>query len=101
MTHTPDTSHTQGKRVSTVVDPSHPLDPLSANEISTVRDVLVAAGLLKDQVRMAMLLPLDPDKKTVAKWTPGTPFERRALATLWASRGADGRVLRGWRHRQG
>lgn len=82
MTHTPDTSHTQGKRVSTVVDPSHPLDPLSANEISTVRDVLVAAGLLKDQVRMAMLLPLDPDKKTVAKWTPGTPFERRALATL-------------------
>ena len=56
MTHTPDTTHTRGKRVSTPTTAQHPLDPFTANEIDTVRDVLTAAGLMTEHVRMAMLL---------------------------------------------
>ena len=59
MTHTPDTTHTRGKRVSTPTTAQHPLDPFTANEIATVRDVLTAAGLMTEHVRMAMLLPVD------------------------------------------
>lgn len=82
MAHTPDKTHTHGKRVTTPKKPRHPLDPLSATEINTVRKVLKNAGLLGGTVKMAMLLPLDPPKKTVARWQPGKPFERKAVATL-------------------
>ena len=71
MTHTPDTTHTRGKRVSTPTTAQHPLDPFTANEIATVRDVLTAAGLMTEHVRMAMLLPVDPSKAALAKWRPG------------------------------
>ena len=82
MTHTPDTTHTRGKRVSTPLEAQHPLDPLNAGEIATVRKTLEAAGLMTEHVRMAMLLAVDPSKATLAKWKPGKAFERRALATL-------------------
>ena len=82
MTHTPDTTHTRGKRVSTPTAAQHPLDPFNAGEIATVRDVLASAGLMTEHVRMAMLLPVDPSKATLAKWKPGKSFERKALVTL-------------------
>jgi len=82
MTHTPDTTHTHGKRVSTPEQAQHPLDPLNATEIATVRSVLDAAGLMTEHVRMAMLLPVDPPKAMLAKWKPGKAFERKAVATL-------------------
>ncbi len=82
MAHTPDTTHTHGKRVSTPLEARHPLDPLTAAEIATVRDVLVNAGLLKNRVRMTLMLPVDPPKATLKRWKPGKPFERRAFATL-------------------
>ena len=31
-------------------------------------DVLTAAGLMTEHVRMAMLLPVDPSKAALAKW---------------------------------
>ena len=61
---------------------THPLDPLSAEEIERARDVLVAAGLLGESVRVPMLLPAEPDKKAVATWHPGDPLDRRADVTL-------------------
>lgn len=82
MTHTPDVTHTHGKRVSTPLEAHHPLDPLNASEIAAVRAVLDDAGLMTEHVRMAMLLPVDPTKATLAKWKPGKAFERRAIATL-------------------
>ncbi|WP_314145962.1 primary-amine oxidase [uncultured Leifsonia sp.] len=82
MTHAPDTTHTHGQRVSTPVHAQHPLDPLSATDISRIREVLHEAGLLTEHVRVAMLLPVDPAKAALAKWRPGQPFERRARATL-------------------
>ncbi|WP_293697791.1 primary-amine oxidase [uncultured Agrococcus sp.] len=82
MNHTPDATHTHGKRVSTPERAEHPLDPLNAGEIAAVRDVLDEAGLMQEHVRVAMLLPRDPSKEAVAAWQPGEPFERRAVATL-------------------
>ncbi|HIY65204.1 MAG TPA: primary-amine oxidase [Candidatus Agrococcus pullicola] len=82
MNHIPDATHTHGKRVSTPEQAAHPLDPLNAGEIATVRDVLDEAGLMREHVRVAMLLPRDPSKAAVAAWQPGEPFERRAIATL-------------------
>ena len=82
MNHIPDATHTHGKRVSTPEQAAHPLDPLNAGEIATVRDVLDEAGLMSERVRVAMLLPRDPSKAAVAAWQPGEPFERRAIATL-------------------
>ena len=82
MTHTPDTTHTHGKRVSTPDVARHPLDPLNAGEIATVQTTLRDAGLMTEHVRMAMLLLVDPSKAALAKWKPGRSFERRALVTL-------------------
>lgn len=82
MTHTPDTTHTHGKRVSTPITAQHPLDPLTADEIAAVRDILGAAGLMTEHVRMAMLLPVDPTKAALARWRPGRAFERKGIVTL-------------------
>lgn len=41
---------------------THPLDPLSAEEITAVRDHLVAAGRLGDTVRVAYLSLKEPEK---------------------------------------
>ena len=82
MSHTPDVTHTHGKRVSTPITAQHPLDPLTEAEIAGARAVLEAAGLLTEHVRVAMLLPLDPPKETLAAWHPGAPFERRVVVTL-------------------
>jgi primary-amine oxidase len=60
----------------------HPLDPLTAEEIERARDILVAAGLLGETVRVPMLLPAEPDKTAVASWHPGDPIDRRADVTL-------------------
>lgn len=61
---------------------THPLDPLSAEEIERTRDILVAAGLLGETVRVPMLLPAEPEKTAVAAWHPGDPLDRRADVTL-------------------
>lgn len=82
MTHQPDVTHTHGKRVSTPTVAQHPLDPLNAGEFTAIRGLLERAGHLTEHVRVAMLLPVDPPKATLAAWTPGEPFERRANVIL-------------------
>ena len=64
---------------------SHPLDPLSAAEISA------AAAAVKADPRLATaLLPAialdEPDKAAVLAWRPGQPVPRRARATAMAGR---------------
>ncbi|MCM3500826.1 primary-amine oxidase [Microbacterium sp. P26] len=73
----PDLEPATGARPAT-----HPLDPLSAGEIERTRDILVAAGLLGETVRVPMLLPAEPEKTAVAAWHPGDPLDRRADVTL-------------------
>jgi primary-amine oxidase len=62
--------------------PRHPLDPLTAEEIAIAREVLVEAGLLRETVRVPMLLPDEPTKDELAAWTPGSALDRRVDATL-------------------
>lgn len=61
---------------------SHPLDPLTADEIAAVRQILVEAGLLTESVRVPMLLPVEPDKTYLRGWQPGDPIVRGADVTL-------------------
>lgn len=78
----PDKTHTHGKRVSTPVEVRHPLDPLTASEIDSVRDILVDTGMLTEHVRVAMLLPVDPPKDILAGWKSGDAIDRRVRVTL-------------------
>lgn len=82
MTHTPDATHTHGKRVSTPTAAQHPLDPLNEAEITQVRSILEAAGHMTEHIRVAMLLPVDPPKSELAAWRPGMPVARRVIVTL-------------------
>lgn len=60
----------------------HPLDPLTAEEIGTARQILVDAGLLSEAVRVPMLLPDEPTKADLASWRPGDEIDRRVDVTL-------------------
>ncbi|MFT4124550.1 MAG: primary-amine oxidase [Microbacteriaceae bacterium] len=75
-------SHAQTRLTPSGPPSSHPLDPLSAAEIERAREILVAAGLLGESVRVPMLLPDEPDKTELAAWTPGDPIDRRVDVTL-------------------
>ena len=63
-------------------EPRHPLDPLTGDEIEASREILVAAGLLGDSMRVPMLLPHEPTKLELAAWVPGEQPDRRVDATL-------------------
>nr|WP_246222412.1 primary-amine oxidase [Phytoactinopolyspora limicola] len=60
----------------------HPLDPLTAEEIRVGYAVLAAAGKLTESVRFPQVLPVEPDKATVAAFGDGDPIERRIMFTL-------------------
>jgi len=60
----------------------HPLDPLTAAEISTVVSVLEDAGKVDDSARFAQILLSEPAKKAVLDWKPGDAIPRRALAIV-------------------
>ncbi|WP_417564233.1 primary-amine oxidase [Microbacterium sp.] len=71
-----------GATLTTEPAPRHPLDPLTGTEIDRAREILVAAGLLGDTVRVPMLLPDEPTKAELAAWSPGDEIDRRVDATL-------------------
>src|SRR5690242_8405170 len=62
--------------------PDHPLAPLTADEIRSVRRVVEAHGLLADSVRFVYTALDEPHKETVLAFTPGDPIERRARVLL-------------------
>lgn len=82
MTHTPDVTHTHGKRVTTPLKAEHPLDPLNGDEIAAARKILVDAGHFAENTRVPRMLAVDPDKATLAEWKPGDDLDRRILVTL-------------------
>lgn len=57
----------------------HPLDPLSAAEFETAREILAEAGVLGEHVRVAYLGLAEPDKQAVLA---GEPAPRRVRALL-------------------
>jgi len=62
--------------------PDHPLTPLSADEIRSVRRIVDAAGLLGDQVRFVYVALEEPHKDTVLSFANGDPIDRRARVLL-------------------
>jgi primary-amine oxidase len=59
--------------------PVHPVDPLSAGEITTAVAVLQGAGHVDSATRYALIDLDEPVKQDVLAWTPGQPFARRAF----------------------
>ncbi|MFV0407766.1 MAG: primary-amine oxidase [Propioniciclava sp.] len=82
MPHTPDTTHTHGKRVTTPGTAVHPLDPLSGDEIAEARRILVETGHVAEHTRMPRMLPVDPAKEALTTWRPGDALDRRIRVTL-------------------
>ncbi|MBI4940045.1 MAG: primary-amine oxidase [Actinobacteria bacterium] len=62
---------------------SHPLDPLSAAEITAVRDLLVTAGEVGEQTRFVMTTLAEPAKPEGLVFDPAAPPDRVAKAILY------------------
>ena len=65
----------------------HPLDPLSASELQTAFDTVLAhfradASLPKEPLRFPMLVLAEPDKQFVLSWQTGQAFPRHASAHI-------------------
>lgn len=88
MSHMPEnllssaTAHSHGTASSEPGEVRHPLDPLTAAELTRGRAILLAAGLLGETVRCAQVLPVEPEKDVVATFTVGDPIERRVHYVL-------------------
>jgi primary-amine oxidase len=61
----------------------HPLDPLTAEEISQAVAVLRRDRGVGDRWRFAGIELAEPKKDTVTAWHPGDPVTRAALVTCW------------------
>jgi primary-amine oxidase len=67
---------------TTLADPDHPLSRLTAAEIATAREVLVAAGLVGDATRFPSLTLEEPPKDEVLAFPAGGRLDRRVRAVL-------------------
>ncbi|CDZ90389.1 primary-amine oxidase [Rhodococcus ruber] len=62
--------------------PDHPLSPLTADEITAVKETVSAAGLVTEHVRFVYVGLEEPPKSTVLAFRPGEHVERRARVLL-------------------
>ena len=69
-------------RVRPPASASHPMDGLTADEISAAVDVLRSAGKFGDAARVVSMTIDENAKDEVRAWRSGQPFARRAVATL-------------------
>ncbi len=60
----------------------HPLDALTAEEITKAVALLRQAGLVDAQTRFPNISLLEPSKAEVLAWQPGRPIERRAFLVV-------------------
>ncbi|HEX4192251.1 MAG TPA: hypothetical protein VHY80_04095 [Stellaceae bacterium] len=58
--------------------PPHPLDPLSAQELIVLRDVLAASGQFSSDANFSWVALDEPPKALVEHFKPGDDFPRRA-----------------------
>jgi primary-amine oxidase len=61
--------------------PTHPLDPLTAGELATVREVLIASGRFSHETKFAWIELEEPPKAVVEHFHPGDDFPRQAYLT--------------------
>jgi primary-amine oxidase len=62
---------------------THPLEPLSADEIRAAVAVLRDQGALGPKIRISSIALEEPPKETVAGFQPGDPIERAARITVY------------------
>jgi primary-amine oxidase len=62
--------------------PSHPLDPLSKQELVSAVAILKGAGHVDNNTRFVFLTLREPDKTAVLKWNPGEPLKREAFIII-------------------
>ena len=60
----------------------HPLDPLSYQEVWRALEIIREAGLMDRETRFSQLILLEPPKRDVLKWRPGSPLPRKAYAVV-------------------
>jgi len=72
-----DQTHTHGKRTTRIEAAAHPLDMLTADEISRGRAILVREGKLSASSRFPSVMPVEPAKDDVRGFEPGAAFDRR------------------------
>src|SRR5499426_1662981 len=60
----------------------HPLDPLSAQEITAAVSILRTSGKLGSNVRFATVVLQEPSKEVVLNFKDGDPIEREAFAVI-------------------
>lgn len=74
--------HQHSTTASAPTTVAHPLDSLTADELSAGRAVLDAAGLIGPGTRFPNVLPVEPSKEAVAAFRPGDAIERRILYVM-------------------
>jgi primary-amine oxidase len=65
-------------RVAAGVFPRHPLDPLTAEEINLLRDILLQEGGFSANTLFVWAQLREPPKEEVLAFAPGSPFRREA-----------------------
>jgi primary-amine oxidase len=70
------------ERLAPPLHATHPMDALTADEITASAEILHAAGKLGGTVRLVSLTLEENPKAEVRAWTKGKPFGRRAFAVL-------------------
>ncbi len=69
--------------VGEAIGVAHPLEPLTAAEITRASDLVRAEERLRsDRMRFVSINLHEPPKEQVLAFTPGTPFEREAFVVL-------------------
>jgi primary-amine oxidase len=64
-----------------LASPTHPLDPLTAGELATVREVLIASGRFSRGTKFAWIELEEPPKALVEQFHAGDDFPRKADLT--------------------
>ena len=64
--------------IARAIAPTHPLDPLTAEELAVVRDVLSASGAFSPNTNFVWVELDEPAKAVVEGFRPGSDFPRRA-----------------------
>ncbi|WP_268760960.1 primary-amine oxidase [Frondihabitans sp. Leaf304] len=62
--------------------PTHPLEPLSADEISGVSRILKRDQGLLNSARFVFIETFDPPKSVVVDWQPGDAWDRQGFAVI-------------------
>jgi primary-amine oxidase len=77
-----------------IAAPTHPLDPLDADELIAVRDILAQSDRFSTNTNFAWIQLAEPPKKIVEEFRPGTDFPRRAyVAAIDYDKGKSFRVI--------